>query len=199
MASNKPATQKKTPAEAVNNSTELILAEKFTELFEADKKRLYSFIHSYIFSSSAADDVFQETCLTLWKEFENFELGTNFSLWANAIAYRRAKNYQRSQKKYSLGFSDSFFEEFQEFQDSQIELEAESRYQDQKLVFLEQCRSLLSTPLQQVYQNFYIQNKTANEIATDSGRSVYAIRKVVHKIRKKLFDCIDGKISRGSL
>jgi RNA polymerase sigma-70 factor (ECF subfamily) len=171
-------------------NAENIAFKQFLTLFEADKNRLYSYIHVFVGRSHAADDVFQETCLTLWKEFANFEIGTSFSKWANGIAFRRVLAFRRQNKKYALGMSDEFLEEFYF---SMVESETRSTHQETKLAYLEHCRALLSVPLQQIYEYFYIQNFNAQEVANHTGRSIHAIRKAVHKMRQKIFDCVDAK------
>ena len=87
-----------------------------------------------------------------------------------------------------LGLSDDFLHELN---DTLTEEYVLSELQEQKLGYLEHCRASLSAPLQGVYQSFYVHNQTAQEIADDTGRSIHAIRKAVHKLRKKLFDCVD--------
>lgn len=88
-----------------NNKSALLQTEEFGTLLNADKNRLYAYIFAFVADRTIADDVFQETCLTLWQEFEKFERGTNFSKWANVIAFNRIRHYRYAQKKYQLGLS----------------------------------------------------------------------------------------------
>ena len=81
-------------------SAEQLVSHEFSQLFEADKNRLYAYIYAYVLDGSAADDIFQETSMTLWREFNKFELGTNFSKWANGIAFNRIRVFRRNNKKY---------------------------------------------------------------------------------------------------
>jgi RNA polymerase sigma-70 factor (ECF subfamily) len=164
------------------------LIEQFSELYEADKNRLYSYIHAFVSNSEVANDIFQETSLALWKDFHKFELGTNFSKWANGIAFLRVLTFRRKNKKYLLGLSDDFLQEFNNTLSEESKL---SEPQQQKLGYLEHCRALLPTPLQGIYQSFYVYNLTAQDIADNTGRSIHAIIKSVHKLRQKIFDCVD--------
>ena len=189
MTSNKI---QKTQPTADKRSSELFHSTLFGELFEADKNRLYSYIYAYVADTTAADDIFQETCLTLWKEFEKFEQGTNFSKWANGIAFNRIRVFRRNQNKYELGLTDDFLKEFSE---NISIIESEHITQEHKWKYLEHCRTKLSSSFQQIYQSFYVKNLMAQEIADSTGRSVFAIRKVIHKLRKQLFDCVEKKLS----
>ncbi|WP_016957727.1 sigma-70 family RNA polymerase sigma factor [Catenovulum agarivorans] len=164
----------------------------FVELFEADKNRLYAYIYAYMMDKAAADDVFQETSVALWKDFEKFELGTNFSKWANGIAFNRVRDYRYAHKKYTLGFSEDFL---QEFSDKVATPETFNlSQQEKKWWHLEQCCSMLPAPLQQIYQRFYVNNLNAQELADETGRSIYAIRKAIRKLRRKLYDCVEQKV-----
>ncbi len=176
----------KTPSELFNS-------DLFGKLFEADKNRLYCYIYAYVSDAAAADDIFQETCLTLWKEFSKFEEGTSFSKWANSIAFNRVRVFRRNQNKYELGLTDDFLLEFSD-NISIIENSFESR--EYRWRYLEQCIGKMSSSFKPIYKSFYIQNLMAHQIAEDTGRSIYAIRKVIHKIRKTLFDCVEKKLKK---
>lgn len=162
----------------------------FEELFDSDKNRLYAYIYAFVSNKAAADDIFQETSLTLWHNFDKFEAGTNFSKWANVIAFNRVRHFRQKQKKYMLGLSEDFLKEFSE---NVAVIESEAAVQEKKWRHLEHCRSSLSEPMKNIYQSFYVENLTAKDIAERTGRSIHAIRKSVHKLRQKLFDCVEQK------
>ncbi|MGJ8691823.1 MAG: sigma-70 family RNA polymerase sigma factor [Thalassotalea sp.] len=169
-----------------NNAPVKSVSQQFTRLFEADRNRLYSYIYAYVMDKSAADDIFQETSMTLWREFDNFELNTNFTKWANGIAFNRVRVYRRSNKKLVFGLSE-------ELMDSISVTISKDESNTQRWTALQHCRSLLREADQQLYQYFYVQNLKAQELADKTGRSIFAIRKSIHKLRKKLFDCVDNK------
>ncbi|AWB68951.1 RNA polymerase subunit sigma [Saccharobesus litoralis] len=164
---------------------------QFLDLFEADRKRIYAYIYAYVMDKAAADDIFQDTSMVLWREFEKFEIGTNFSKWANGIVFNRVRTFRRNNKHLSLGLSEERLEEI--FACESIEDNTEQQWQ-----LLQTCRSQLLEPDQKLYQAFYVENNRAAAIAEQTGRSIYAIRKSIHRLRKKLFDCVDRKL-RGDL
>ena len=177
-----------TPEEEIANRQNESLSsvsELFISLYEADRNRLYAYIFSLLGNSYAADDIFQETSLTLWKEFSKFQPGTSFSKWANGIAFNRIRTYRRKNKKYSLGFSDSMLE-------SLSQTEEEVPDDEDKWSLLQECRSKLPEHFRKLYEDFYVKNLKAQEVADESGRSIFAIRKAIHKLRKKLFACIEN-------
>ncbi|WP_016956452.1 sigma-70 family RNA polymerase sigma factor [Catenovulum agarivorans] len=164
----------------------------FNQLFAADKKRLYAYIFAFVSNKTIADDIFQETCLTLWQKFDTFEPGSNFSKWANTIAYYKILKFRKKNSQYLLGLDDDFMQEFSE---NIRVIESKSLEREQKWLHLDKCRTALSSTMQLVYQGFYVENLTAQAMADSTGRSIYAIRKAVGKLRKKLIDCVDSKTS----
>lgn len=175
-----------------SKTNELTISEGFEQLFEANKNRLYRYIYAAVWDSAAADDIFQETSLTLWNEFSTFESGTDFSKWATCIAFNRIRVFKRTQNKYQLGFDDDLL---QEFSNNLSVIEGSSATQEIKWRHLEHCRTLLPQSMQEIYNYFYNQNLLAQDIAQNTGRSIFAIRKAIHKLRKKLFDCVEEKFS----
>ncbi len=166
--------------------------ELFISLFQADKKRLYAYIFAFVANHAIADDIFQETSLTLWSEFSKFIPDSDFSKWSNAIAFNRIRSHRRKDKKYILGFSDEMVEVLSDSLDKKKNAE-------KQWTALNHCRSLLRQADQQLYEDFYVKNMKAKDMAEDSGRSIFAIRKGIHKLRKKLFDCVERKKSENQL
>ncbi|MCF2948867.1 sigma-70 family RNA polymerase sigma factor [Paraglaciecola aquimarina] len=188
------------------------LSEHFNALFEADRSRLYAYIYAYVIDKSAADDIFQETSLILWREFHNFELNTNFSKWANGIVFNQVRVYRRNNKKFVLGLSEDLMESItnsisKDTYENEMHLQTTGHNDlvnnpnslDSRWNALQYCRELLSETDKQLYESFYVKNIKAQELVEKTGRSIYAIRKSVHKLRKKLFDCVDRKKHEGSL
>jgi RNA polymerase sigma-70 factor (ECF subfamily) len=174
--------------ELSKSNQEVISADKelFVSLFEADRKRLYAYIYAYVANKTAADEIFQETSLILWRKFTEFEPGTSFSKWGNAIAFYQVKSYRHKEKKHSVGFSPILLDSLAE--SAPLDDNNESKWQ-----ILNDCRSDLPDHTKQLYEDFYVKNQKAQEVAEESGRSIFAIRKAIHKLRKKLFDCVGFK------
>ena len=163
--------------------------DNFIELFEADRRRLYAYIVAFMGDKAAADDVFQETSLTLWREFHRFQVGTDFSKWANGIAFNRVRSYRRSAGRMPQLLSDDLLEKL-DTRHQEI-----SGVMDERWRILQECVTELPAPQEKIYREFYRNNKTAKDLASSTGRSIFAIRKSIHKLRKRLFDCVGLKCS----
>ena len=54
----------------------------FGELISAHQSRLYGFLFALVGNREDADELFQETSLTLSRRFDTFQPGSNFYAWA---------------------------------------------------------------------------------------------------------------------
>ena len=59
--------------------------ERFSELFEQHSRAIYGHIRALVPNATDADEVFQETNLTLWQKFDQYRPDTDFRAWACRI------------------------------------------------------------------------------------------------------------------
>lgn len=173
-----------------NNGAIRDTSKQFIELFEAERKRIYAYIYAYVMDKAAADDIFQETSMILWREFDKFEPNSSFTKWANAIVFNRVRVYRRNNNKLTFGLSEELMNEISD--SVSFDETRENRW-----AALQACRAQLLAADHHLYEDFYLKNLKAQQIADNTGRSIYAIRKSIHKLRKKLFDCVDRKKREG--
>ena len=183
----KPAMIDKENTELDASGSELTHArtQEFLSLYQEDRRRLYAYIFTIVGDSTAADDIFQESSMVLWREFDKFQSGTNFSKWANAIAYNRIREHWARNKKHKKYFDDSQAEQLAE-RVVDMKQELDSRWDT-----LQSCVKKLRDVDQSLFKDFYTNQLTAQQLSDKVGRSIFAIRKSIHKIRKRLFECVD--------
>jgi RNA polymerase sigma-70 factor (ECF subfamily) len=175
------------PVQKASNSEVASRELAFTGLLEADRRRLYAYIFAYVGDKAAADDIFQETSLALWRDFDRFEPGTSFSKWANGIAFNRVRSYRRKAGRMPQLLSENVLETLDS---RQQEMAGEL---DERWAALQDCVTQLPENQANIYEDFYRNNKTAQDLVESTGRSIFAIRKAIHKLRKQLFDCVGRK------
>src|SRR5262245_40986233 len=69
--------------------------EQFIELFARSQRRIYSYIATLLPNSSDVEEVFQQTCLVLWRDRERFIADLDFVRWGCGIAHNRVRNFLR--------------------------------------------------------------------------------------------------------
>src|SRR5882672_9457197 len=70
----------------------------FAERFVRNENRVYRYIFSLIPRRTEAEELFQETSLTLWKTWERYSPDVEFVAWACGIAHNLVRNHLRKRK-----------------------------------------------------------------------------------------------------
>ena len=78
----------------------------FVELMTQYQGRLYGYILSLSGDPDAANDVLQEANIVLWKQWNQFEPGTNFKAWAFRIAHFQFMAYRQKKIRDKVLYSD---------------------------------------------------------------------------------------------
>ena len=140
-------------------------------------------------NSAHAEEVFQEVCVVLWREYETFQLGTDFVKWVSVIAHNQVHRFRRQQRRVGPQLSDAA-----------VDLLAEDAVERAGL--LESRRDALRT----AWKNFRIRIGNLCSIATamrgrtlkrrreDLGRPANTVYKALNRIRKALYECIERTI-----
>ncbi|OXU14034.1 sigma-70 family RNA polymerase sigma factor [Sedimentisphaera salicampi] len=144
--------------------------EEFVRLLSSNRGRLYAYIMSFVANHNDADDILQETTTTMWRKFEQFELGTDFLAWAATIAYYKILEHRkRAAKESRLQFCDELFE--------QINLSSlkSCRDADAYTAQLQESIQTLSEKDKELLRQRYWDQLSVNEISKRTGKTVRAI------------------------
>src|ERR1700689_4716264 len=69
--------------------------EAYLRLLAQHDRWLATYVYSLVASRADADDILQDVKVTMWKQFEKFEPGSNFKAWARVVATHQILNYRR--------------------------------------------------------------------------------------------------------
>jgi RNA polymerase sigma-70 factor (ECF subfamily) len=78
--------------------------EQFVRLLVAHEPHLRSFLRSLLPSWNDVEEAMQETSLTAWRKFDQFEPGSNFLAWTAAIARFEALKQRRTRSRERLAY-----------------------------------------------------------------------------------------------
>jgi RNA polymerase sigma factor (sigma-70 family) len=70
--------------------------ETFARIFAQHHRWLYAYLMSILADVSSTEEVFQEVCVVLWREFGKFDPNTDFRRWASVIARHKVYQFRRS-------------------------------------------------------------------------------------------------------
>lgn len=156
------------------------LYEDFLRLFMRDQFRVLAYIHTLIHDQTAANDVFQETSLVLWRSFPSFRPEAEFAPWALGIARHQVLKYWRTRKRDRHVFSETLLTELSA---EAIGLAAEMEPRQEAL---EECVKQLTGRQRDLIRRFYGENESATAIAEAWNRSMHAVYKALKVMRRSL-------------
>ncbi|MEM9351719.1 MAG: sigma-70 family RNA polymerase sigma factor [Planctomycetota bacterium] len=168
--------------------------EAFARLFARHDRWLFSYLVTLLANPAHAEEVFQEVCVVLWREYEKFELGTDFVKWVSVIAHNQVRKFRRQQHGKAFQFSAEAMD--------QIASHASQRADmfDYRRDALQRCLTKLSTSDRELIKSCYDGEKsTFKSVAHRLGKPENTIYKALNRIRRMLYECINRTLSAEGL
>jgi RNA polymerase sigma-70 factor (ECF subfamily) len=163
--------------------------EQFVRLLVAHEPHLRSFLRSLLPSWNDVEEAMQETSLTAWRKFDQFEPGSNFLAWTAAIARFEALKQRRTRSRERLVFSDAVIDLVA------CEAAAESDALARERAALERCLGVLGDPARELLETAYQPGVKLHEVAARSGRSVESFYKTLQRLRARLLVCVQRDLT----
>ncbi|MBI4602767.1 MAG: sigma-70 family RNA polymerase sigma factor [Planctomycetes bacterium] len=165
---------------------------RFTADLERSQARLFGYIHSLVRDLDDADDVFQQTCLILWRKREEFDSRRSFFAWACGVARLEALSFLRTRSRSRLYFSDELNLLLLEAQDAMAHEEVQGRREALAL-----CMEKLRQRDRALLEDCYGGPARVSEVAERRGRSPQSVHNSLRRIRRALFECIHRRLEQG--
>jgi RNA polymerase sigma-70 factor (ECF subfamily) len=190
-----PASENDGPASAAGASSadagprDPALVEQFVQLYALNHRRLFAYIMVLVHDRTAAEEVFQEMSLILWREFPHYRADGDFVRWANAMSFNQVRKWRRNRNRDRLVFGEGLIEDIARDADA---LQAEL---DPRRSALTQCLKQMKERDRKIIDLFYGSRTKAELVAEQLGKSVHTIYKALKTIRKALMECIDKRLA----
>ena len=165
---------------------------QFVKLLTASQSRIYAFILSRVLLSADADDILQETTSTMWKKFDQFQLGTDFLAWGMTIARYNILNYRKKYNKKPIMLDEDVLERI----DS---LKGDNSDSDNRMDALRKCMGLLPGNSSRLVQMRYEDGIDVKEISQRLGRSTPWVYKILSRVHITLMRCINRRLAEESI
>jgi RNA polymerase sigma-70 factor (ECF subfamily) len=177
------------------NADDVRRREAFARLFATHDRWLYSYLVTLLGSTAHAEEVFQEVCVVLWREYETFELGTDFVKWVAVIAHNQVRKFRRQRKQVGFQLDEITFD--------LLAAEAVERVDlfDCRRDALRRCLTKLPVADRALVEECYQEHKVNfKATALRLGRPENTVYKALNRIRRVLFECINrALVSEGLL
>lgn len=162
---------------------------QFAQHLERHHRQIFSYIYALLRNFDDAEDVFQQTSLTLWEKFDEYRPGTSFTAWAYAIARFKSLNFLTQHRRYQAHFSEAF-----QLRLAAIQASVSAEELDSRAVALDDCVEKLPLNQRELLRRHFAGTQTPAELARELGRTTHSLYSSLRNIRRKLLDCVDQSL-----
>jgi RNA polymerase sigma-70 factor, ECF subfamily len=168
----------------------LVDNDQFLTLLTSHQPRLAGYLRVLVLNRADADEVLQEVNLCICQRANEFKLGTDFAAWALKIAHFYVLKWRHRQSRNRLVFDDSLVEQLA------VEIRSFDNPAERRQSALKGCLKKLPPMEHELITQLYGDPETTpQQLADRLGRSLNAIYISVHRIRVRLFDCIQRTLA----
>ncbi|WP_013630079.1 sigma-70 family RNA polymerase sigma factor [Rubinisphaera brasiliensis] len=161
--------------------------KQFAELLVRNQHRVFGYLVSLVIDRAEAEELFQQTCLTLWENWDRYDPALDFFPWACGIAHNHVRNFRRKKQRFPTRLDPDVIELLAE-PSQRLHGRAEDR-----LVALRECLKQLPSRSRQTVESYY-RGKTVVQISAESNTTPNAIYKLLDRVRMLLHECVSGKL-----
>ena len=161
---------------------------QFIEAFTESQAALLAFCMASVNHREDAQDVYQKTCVVLWKKSEDWDPSTPFLRWAYAVARYEVLAYVRDRARERLVFDDDVVAAM-----AGISIEIGQKQSD-RMDAMQGCVQKLTPEQQQLLSDYYVKGYTFKEIAERTGKSLGSVKMMTMRLRKSLGTCIEAQL-----
>jgi RNA polymerase sigma-70 factor (ECF subfamily) len=161
---------------------------EFLALLTRHESALAACVHALIPVWQDAEDVLQETRVTLWRKFADFQRGSDFVAWGRTVARYIARTHLRRTGSARRVLRDDVA---QDLLDRMARPAAED---DRRQKALADCTEKLGGAERELLRRFYSEGTKITQIAADLGRSLHGTYMALSRIRRALMECIELRL-----
>jgi RNA polymerase sigma-70 factor (ECF subfamily) len=162
--------------------------DAFLRLMLQHQPLLFVYLRTMLNNSADAEEVLQETYISLWRKRRQFTIGTRFMSWAATVGRYEVHRFRRMQKNIPQILSDDRLLQMSSEMIAEYDL-VEARHEA-----LELCLQSLNERDRHFVDAAYSIKTTKKALGTCFGMTPDGFRKAVHRIRQKLLKCIQLRL-----
>jgi len=136
-----------------------------------------------------AEEIFQQTCLTLWENWEHYDPALDFLPWACGFAHNHIRNHRRKMEHRQVLLDREVVEQLR-----QRALGRESSLDDRRAALLA-CLEALPEEQRTSIESYYEGRQTVEQIAQQRSSTPNAIYKMLRRIRAALHECSSQRMA----
>ncbi len=165
--------------------------ESFLRLLAEHERRLALYVTGLVACPQDAQDVMQEGKIVMWRQFHQFELGTNFPAWARKILFYQILAYRRRSKRSQ---AERLGERVLELLNDESESAIREQRWERREEALRECVGKLSPEHREILEWRYRDEATIEGISRRSDRTEGAVYRLLSRLRKNLHLCVEKQL-----
>ena len=160
--------------------------QRFLSLFLRSEREVFRYVAALVPHVADAEDIVQQTALSLWEKFDAYDPNQPFTPWACRFALNKARQWLERRQRWQALLEKGLAEELaQRREELRPELETRLRH-------LEGCLAKLPDDQHAVVEGYYFRREGIEKLAENSGRTVAATYKTLQRVRQALQVCIEN-------
>ncbi len=161
--------------------------EVFEILVREHADMLAAYTRSLLWSPGAADDLFQETMLTAWKQLGQYDRTRPFGPWLRGIARNLSLEHERKNRARPVATDGAVLDALDQRYDRLAAPGDSFRERADRLL---QCIPRLPEAMREVIEMMYSRGLMLRQIAESLGTNEELVKKRVQRARQMLAQCV---------
>lgn len=165
--------------------------QRFLSLFLRSEREIFRYVAALVPNVADAEDIVQQTALTLWEKFDAYDPQQPFTPWACRFALNKTRQWIERRQRWQLLLEGGLAEELaRRREELRPDLEV-------RLKHLEGCLTQLPREQRDLVEGYYYRRDGIETLAEHSGRTVGATYKTLQRVRQVLQACIENAAKAG--
>src|SRR3972149_2632163 len=160
----------------------------FVDLMTQHQGRLYGYVLTLSADPDAANDILQKANVVLWKQWRQFQPGSNFKAWAFRIAHFQYMAYRQKQLRDRTLFSDELLATL-----ASEAKEVDERHEE-RAAALERCLEQMPPRSREAIRLRYADELKVSDMAAKLQRNANAVYPILFRARQWLIACVNKDV-----
>ena len=166
--------------------------DAFEVLVRENARMLTAFIRASLSDETAVDDIWQETMLTAWRRWDDYDRRRPFGAWLRGIAGKNILAWRRRNAGQPMTCDEQTLEHFDEIFAKMHQLTGDTF--DEKLQAVRTCIESLSDSYREVIRLRYEEELMPASVAERQAVKLETVKKQLQRAKSLLLECLNRKL-----
>lgn len=165
---------------------------EFMAEFVSHQRRIFGYIGSLLPASADHEDVYQQTCMALWRKRHSYDPTRPFFAWSCGFARNEVLKHVRDSRPGVVYFSEKLLEELDALATADG---AQESHEEARHTALETCLGELHERQRSLVERCYKGVESIKAVAAEMAISPAALTMRLQRIRHALLKCVEQTLA----